>query len=198
MIRSPVALRDAVPTDAHVLAALWVDALRRSDPAGHVQDLTGIIASAAENPHERLVVAEHDGVVAGAVFLRATTATPLNLDPIVQAVSPHVFPEFRGRGVGGALLEAAAAFADERGIGHVGSASLSASRDANRFMARLGLRPQAVLRVGSVAGLRGRLAAQRPVPGRARGRQIGAVLAARRSQRLRDAGGTEPLSEPSP
>ena len=34
------------------------------------------------------MVAEYDGEVAGAVYLRATTVTPLNLEPVVQAVHP--------------------------------------------------------------------------------------------------------------
>ena len=71
---------------------------------------------------ERLVVAEYDGEVAGAVHLRAATITPLNLEPVVQAISPHVFPEFRRHGVGRALMEAAVACAEENGIGHVATA----------------------------------------------------------------------------
>jgi GNAT superfamily N-acetyltransferase len=184
--RSPVTLREATLADAPRLVALWADVVRRGEPAEQVSDLERIIGCAASNPDERLVVAEHDGAVAGAVFLRVASATPLNLDPIVQAVSPHVFAEFRRRGIGRALMEAAVSFAEERGIGHVASASLSSSRDANRFMARLGLGPQAVLRAGTTQTLRSRLVAQRPAVARPRGRQIGQVLAARRSQRKRE------------
>ena len=51
---------------------------------------------------ERIVVAEVDGQVVGAVHLRATTLTPINLEPVVQAISPHVLPDFRRHGVGSA------------------------------------------------------------------------------------------------
>ena len=61
----------------------------------------------------------------------------------MQAISPHVFPEFRRHGVGRALMEAAVAFAEELGIAHVATAVVAGSRDANRFMARLALGPYA-------------------------------------------------------
>lgn len=184
MSRSPVTLRDATAADAPALAGLWEDVLRRADPREQQDDLLRVIGS-VHPQDERLVVAEYDGRLAGAVFLRVASVTPLNLEPVVQAVSPHVLPEFRRRGVGRALMEAAATFAEERGIGHVGSGALSVSRDANRFLARLGLGPQAVLRVGPTASLRARLEAQKPGQSRAGGRQIGQVLAIRRSQRKR-------------
>jgi GNAT superfamily N-acetyltransferase len=195
--RSSVVLRDAVPADAAGLVSLWEGVLRRGEREDQLQDLTGIIAATATDPDSRLVVAEQDGVMAGAVYLRVATATPINLEPIVQAVSPHVLPEFRRRGVGLALMEAATEFAEERGIGHVASASLSSSRDANRFLARLGLGPQAVLRAAPTATLRSRLVSRRPALARPRGRQLGQVLAARRSQRRResDPGQTSTVSD---
>lgn len=184
MSRSPITLRDATLADVEVLVEVWQDVLRRVERHEQAADLTHVIER-VDPALERLLVAEYDGQVAGAVYLRATTATPLNLEPLVQAVSPHVLPAYRRRGVGRALMEAAATFAEERGIGHVGSGALSVSRDANRFLARLGLGPQAVLRAGATATLRSRLEALRPGQGRAR--QISQVLAARRSQRHRDA-----------
>lgn len=184
MSRSPLTLRDATPDDAPALAALWGDVIRRAEPAEQVVDMTQVIAQ-LDPVDQRLLVAEYDGQLAGAVMLRVAPLTPLNLEPIVQVVSPHVLPEFRRRGVGAALMEAAATFAEERGIGHVGSGALSGSRDANRFLARLGLGPQAVLRVGPTAGLRARLEARRPDRSRASGAKIGQVLAVRRTQRKR-------------
>lgn len=183
MMRSLVSLRDAVTDDAEALAELWAEVLRRTDHAEQVADLVGIIERIASRDDERLVVAEYDGQLAGAVHLRATTLTPINLERVVQTISPHVFPQFRRRGVGRALMESAVAFADERGIGHVASAAVSASRDANRFMARLALGPHAVLRIAPTHVVKARLSAQRPVVGRTSGRQLTQVLAARRSLR---------------
>ena len=139
------------------------------------------------------MVAEYDGQVAGAVHLRATTLTPINLEPVVQAISPHVLPAFRRRGVGGRLMEAAVAFAEERGIAHIATAAVSGSRDANRFMARLGARPAAVLRWRRPPRSR---RARRPGPPSVaspvalRRRQITHVLAARRSARRASATGS--------
>ena len=53
---------------------------------------------------------------------RPTTFSPINLEPVVQVVSPHVLPEFRRHGIGSALMQAAVEFAEELGIAHVGVA----------------------------------------------------------------------------
>lgn len=183
-MRSLVSLRDAVVEDAEELARLWGEVMRRADHADHVTDLRSVVRRLEGTDDERIVVAEYDGRLAGAVHLRATTLTPLNLEPVVQAISPHVLPEFRRHGVGRALMEAAVAFADERGIAHVASGAAAGSRDANRFMARLSLGPHAVLRVAPTQAVKARLSAQRPGGlGRTSGRQLTHVLAARRSLR---------------
>jgi ribosomal protein S18 acetylase RimI-like enzyme len=183
MSRTLVSLRSALPSDAHVLAEIWGTVLRRAEPEDQVGDLLDIIETAASSEHERLVVAEYDGEVAGAVHLRVTTLTPINLEPIVQAVSPHVLPHYRRRGVGRALMDAAVSYAEELGIGHVATAVSSGARDSNRFMARLALGPQAVLRVASTPLVRAKLTAQTPAVHRSAGRQLPQVLAARRSMR---------------
>lgn len=181
MMRTLVALRCAEPTDAPFLATLWADALRRADRQEQVADLEVVIKCATQSPDERLVIAEYDGTPAGAVYLRLTTLSAINLEPTVQALSPHVLPQFRRHGVGRTLMEAAVSFAEELGIGHLATAAASSSRDGNRFMARLALGPQAVLRVAPTHAVRARLAAQRP--SLQRGRPLGQVLAVRRSLR---------------
>ncbi len=183
MSRTPVILRDAVVDDAIALSQLWGDTVRTSERRDPVVDMVSIIDNVSINRNERLVVAEIEGQVAGGVFLRIGTLTPLHLDPIVQVISPHVFPQFRRRGVGRALMETAATFAEEHAIAHVGTASLSTSREANRFMARLGLSPHATLRVTSTQMLRSKLSGQRISDPRQPGRQMGQILAARRSLR---------------
>lgn len=183
MSRTLVSLRTAVVGDAPFLATLWQSVLRRADRQDQIADLEVIIKTAAESPEHRLLVAEYDGSPAGAVYLRASTLSTLNLEPTMQALAPHVLPEFRRRGVGRALMEAAVSFAEELGIGHVVTAALAASRDGNRFMARLGLGPQAVLRVAPTGVVRGKLESMRPAAERAGRRQLGQVLAVRRSMR---------------
>lgn len=184
MMRSQVSLRSAVPEDADRLVDVWSDVVRRAERAEQVADLVSVIDRVSDLVDERLVVAEFDGEVAGAVHLRATTVSPLNLEPVVQAISPHVLPDFRRRGIGRALMEAATGFADERGIGHIAAAAAAGSRDANRFMARLALGPHATLRLAPTAVVKAKLAAQRPAVARPSGRHhLTHVLAARRSLR---------------
>lgn len=185
MSRSAVLLRSAVREDAPILAELWCDVLRRADRSEQTADLELIIKNAAASPEQRLVVVECDGEVAGAVFLRLTTVSPLNLEQAVQAINPRVFDQYRRRGAGRALMESAASFAEENGVLHVATAVPSTSRDANRFMARLGLAPVATYRTVPTAVLRSRVALSRPQRGHDSGRSR--VLAARRSLRRRSA-----------
>ena len=189
MSRTPVSLRPATLEDAVFLAELWQSNLRRADPQEQAADLELIIKSCEESAEQRLVVAEYDGEPAGAVLLCVSTLSPLNLEPAVHALSPFVAPGFRRRGVGHILMEAATTYAEELGVGHVLTAVSHDSRQSNRFMARLGLGQQAVLRVATTPTLRSKLTAQ--LPGKVRplgSRPVGQVLAARRSLRRTQGG----------
>jgi GNAT superfamily N-acetyltransferase len=188
MSRTLVSLRMAVPTDAPYLADLWTDVLRRVSPEDQSGDVETVIARLEDSADERIVVAEYDGEFAGAVHLQATTMSPLNLEPVVRALSPHVLPAFQRHGVGSALMDASVSWAEELGIGHVATAAVAGSRDANRFMARIALGPYAVLRVATTHAVRARLTAQRRPAQSSGGRQLTQVLAARRSLRRSRAG----------
>ena len=183
MSRIPVALREAVVADAGFLAELWQDSVRRGDVSDQIADLEVIVKTASESAEQQVLVVEYDGERAGAVYLRMTTVTPLNLEPALQVLHPHVRPEFRRRGLGRALMEAAIVFAEERGIGHITTGAQSASRDGNRFLARLAMGQHAVLRVAPTHVVRAKLNAQGPAPQRARGSRPQRVLAVRRSMR---------------
>ena len=187
MTRSMVTLRAAEPADALALVDLWSDVVRRADPQEQVADLEAVLARVGDNPDERIVVAEYDGDFAGAVHLQVTTISPLNREPIVCALAPHVLARFQRHGIGRQLMDTAVAWAEELGIVHVATAAAASSRDGNRFMARLALGPYAVLRVAPTHAVRGRLTAgRRRVQGTGTstgGRQLTQVLAARRSLR---------------
>lgn len=180
MGRTTVQVRAATADDVSVLREVWTDVLRRGTAAEQEADVLGVIATCAEREDRCVAVAEIDGRVAGAVFLMATTLTPLNLEPTMMAVSPHVLPEFRRRGVGTALMDAATRFAETQGFGTVATAATANSRDANRFMARLSLTPQATLRAASTSAVRAKLSARRSTTRNRGSRQIDKVLAARR------------------
>ena len=186
MSRTPVTVRAAEPTDVASLRELWSDILRKGGLDEQLADVSRVVATAAGRDDQCVVVAEIDGEVAGAVYLEASTFTPLNLEPAVLAVSPHVFSQFRRKGVGSALMESACRFAEQHGISHVQTAAASESRDANRFMARLSLAPQATLRAATTSAVRARLPQSRQVNHAATSKQrIDRVLAARRIRRER-------------
>ena len=177
MSRSSVTLRDATLADVEHLAVLWQPFLRR-DVDAHLHDLATSIERIGDRPGERLVVAEYDGEFAGAVFLVAAAYSPVNAEPVLQAHNPAVVPAHRRRGIGKALMDSAVTWAEELGVSYVATATSSGSREANRFMARLALAPQAVLRVSPTPAVRARLFARHPAA-----RQVTQVLAARRSLR---------------
>ena len=186
MSRSGLTPRIACREDAPVLAELWSDVLRRVDRAEQVADLELVIKAAAESPEQRFVVVEVDGQVAGAVYLRLTTMSPLNLEPCVQSIQPRVFDHYNRRGVGKTLMEAAVAFAEENGVLHVTTAVPATARDANRFMARLALAPVATFRVAPTSAVRSRL-----TPTTGSSRATPRILAARRNQRRARAAQTD-------
>lgn len=181
--RSPITLRDARVEDAVFVAGLWSPMLRRSDAEDQAADVRALIATAEASPGERLVVAEYDGEPAGAVLLRISTITPINLEPTVETVAPYVAGGFRRRGVGRALMEAAVNWAEEMGVGHVSAGAAHSERDANRFLARLGLGSQHVVRSNTTHAVRTKLNAQRPHDRREGRVPLGQVLAARRAMR---------------
>lgn len=183
MTRSLVSLRAASSADAADLAGLWTDVIRRTGPEDQVADIETVLARVQSATDERIVVAEYDGEFAGAVHLQATTMSALNQEPVVRALSPHVLPRFQRHGIGSALMDTAVSWAEELGIGHVATAAVAGSRDANRFMARIALGPYAVLRVATTHAVRSRLSAHRRPATSTGGRQLTQVLAARRSLR---------------
>jgi GNAT superfamily N-acetyltransferase len=177
MTRSLVTLRDASLADVDKLAELWQPFLRRG-----VDDQVGDIARAIrqidDRIGERLLVAEYDGEFAGAAFLKAATYSPVNPEPVLQLHNVAVVSAYRRHGVGKALVDGAVTWAEELGISHIGTATASGSREANRFMARLALGPQAMLRMAPTAAVRSRLTGRSPAA-----RQVTQVLAVRRSLR---------------
>jgi GNAT superfamily N-acetyltransferase len=180
MSRPRLTPRIARPEDAPELAELWSDVLRRVDRSEQLADLEVVIKGAAASPEQRFIVVEYDGHVAGSVFLRLCTVSPINLEPCVQSIQPRVFDQYRRRGVGRTLMEAAVAFAEENGVLHVTTAVPATARDANRFMARIALAPAATFRIAPTSAVRSRLTPSAPA---GHARSAPRVLVARRHQR---------------
>lgn len=161
MGRLAVEVRAALPEDAPALVALWdasnVDQSARV-PSPSVAEAARSIARGARDPYQRLQVAVVDGEIAGVAQLDRTSVSPLHEQDAVQVTHMFVLPGLRRRGVGRALLAQAAGWADEVGAGQLLAAVPASSRDANRFLACLGLSQTAMVRSVPVAVLRQRLA----------------------------------------
>ena len=187
MSRCPAQVRQAVEADAAELVELWSGLTRRSSSgADSVLVARDSILRTHQTDRERIVVAVHLGSVVGAAHLAIGPISPITPDSVLRVSHLTVDPDMRRRGVGRALMDAAVTYAEECGVASIMAASASNSRDANRFMARLGLAQIACVRVASTPAMRSKLPVELPALLRgapASNRQLGQVLAARRSQR---------------
>lgn len=186
-------VRDAVREDAEALARLWAGLLPRGtvDSAGVTpgERVAEALEVGAANPDSRIVVAELDGVVGGAAYLRVVRLSPLDLEPTMHVSHLQVDGALSTATVLARLLDGAVGWAEARGIGTLTAGSAATDRDTNRFLARLGLGQVGVLRATTLPTLRSRLV--RDGAGR-RGRssplRTVQVVAARRSQRRAQSG----------
>jgi GNAT superfamily N-acetyltransferase len=184
--RSAVHIRAVHLDDAEELLAVWQTLPPRLAAQEQARaEVEGTIRKVLASERERIVVAEVSGRLAGALHLRIAPLAPLSSDLAVFTSHLNVVPEFRRRGIARGLMESAVTWAEENAIVHVVAMSAVNSRDTSRFMARLGLAQAAVVRVAPTATLRAKLPVDLPGVSRpvASNRQIGQVLAARRSLR---------------
>jgi GNAT superfamily N-acetyltransferase len=187
--RNPVQVRDAEPHDALALLELWsglTSRLAERDATPRELEAAASVARIAADPDQQLLVAVLEGAVVGATHLILAPLTPVHGEMAVHVAHLHVHARARRHGVGRALMEAAVSWAEEKDTAHLLAAASVGSRDANRFMARLGLGQVAVIRGASVAALRAKLPVEPPAAARVGSRShrnVGHVLAQRRSQR---------------
>lgn len=100
--------------------------------------------------------------VLGMALLSVGPANALLDAPAVHVDHAVVADRHRRRGAGRALIAAAAAFAEERDLDQLVVSVHPSSREANRWLARLGFAPLAVRRSTSVSAIRRRLAVDVP------------------------------------
>lgn len=188
MSRCALEIRDARPEDVQDLLCLLAQDGDAADQAAASVDEAGrALAQVAADPDERMVVGLADGRLVAAVHLRRAPLSPLHTDAVVHTSYLQVHPDHRRRGYARALLEAAVTWAEEKDISHLTAVTTSSSRDTNRFLARLGLSTVATLRIGSTAALRRKLTPE-VIRAQDSRRQLGRVLAQRRSVRRRSLG----------
>jgi GNAT superfamily N-acetyltransferase len=172
-----------------VLLTIWGD-LRRgverhATPPAEVEAASAI-ARVAADPDTRLIVGTIHDVVVGATYLVRAPLSPIHSEHAVHMTHLHVLNRHRRHGVGKALVEAAVSWAEEKETPNLLAAASVHSRDANRFMARLGLTQLATVRASSVPALRAKLPVEPPAGAMVTSRNhrsVGQVLAQRRLQR---------------
>ncbi len=205
MARAVVGVRVARPADAGDLVDVWTEATSQEDatpdddegdaaakprPEAYAEAAEAI-ARVDDDPDELLLVAEADGKVIGALHLRRAPISPIQLTQAIHISHLHVRPGHRRRGIASALLTAATSWAEDTKSAHLLATTPASSRDAHRFLARLGFCQVAVLRGVSVGALRARLTGATVVPlsaGRVDGLRAagaGRLVAARRRLRRR-------------
>ncbi len=189
MSRLPVQVRDAMPEDAAAVVAAWGTIRRTSTDRGttpSADEAANAIARVAADPDERLLVGlTEEGVVGVAHLLRAATS-PLSTESAIHLTHLNVLDSHRRHGVGKALIEAAVSWAEEKDTPHLLAAASVHSRDANRFMARLGLAQIATVRGATTQSLRAKMPPEPPAGAMVSSRNqrsVGQVLAQRRLQR---------------
>ncbi|WP_262851955.1 GNAT family N-acetyltransferase [Mumia quercus] len=190
MARTPLEVREAVPADASALIDLWRLCVA-GDPATagdvgpslvvwhepSVGEATEALRLLEADDRRRLCVATVGERVVGAIHVELATTTPLHLSSTVVVSELHVHPSFRRRGIASSLMGVAVEWAEAAGSGLVYAWAPSASRDAHRFLTRIGFGQYATVRAARLRVLQARAAA------RASGRGTGRLIAVRRSLR---------------
>jgi GNAT superfamily N-acetyltransferase len=161
-----VRTREATHHDVLAIGELW-DELRRHGgrvgPFGPPASAVAIrerVEALRHDPAHRVVVAEIDEVVVGLAVLSRMPLTPISDVETVQISFMHVRDDRRRRGVGRAIVSAAAAFAADAAVDYVSVGVFPGARESNRFFARLGFSPLVMRRAIATSALKKRLAGE--------------------------------------
>ncbi len=90
----------------------------------------------------------------GFLIVLADEASPIDPTPVLQLGELILGSDTQRDAVGRALLAAVVRLADEREVDHIQASAVYSSREANRYLARLGFAPLATRRVASTSTLR--------------------------------------------
>lgn len=136
---SPVAIREALPEDAAVLAVLLDEgALTAKEDPADVGAYRDALVAIAGDPATTVLVAVVDGAVVGMCQLLVFRHLQQRGGRCAEIESMHVAGSFRSHGIGAALLDAAVQRATEAGCYRVQLTSNTARPDAHRFYLRHG------------------------------------------------------------
>jgi L-amino acid N-acyltransferase YncA len=184
--RPLVEVRSCREDDLPAVVRMWEEMVEvnsrmaRTGPTPSLENAARLLETVRSKEGYRLVVAMIGDEPAGMACLTHQPFAPLYEVGSVHVAYLHVSSRYRRRGVGHALVAAAAAYAEEVGAEHVVAAVVPGLREPNRFFARLGFSPVTVERAVPAAILRRRLAAD------SHARPVEDLVALRRSLRHRN------------
>jgi GNAT superfamily N-acetyltransferase len=164
--RPSIVVRDACPDDLPAVLEMWAELreiggrLERATPPATADGALDRLLAITMDPDSRALIATSGEEVAGMAVLTCAQYAPLFDQIAVHVHYLHVREGNRRRGVGKALLAAAASFAEEVGAEHLLTSVLPQLRETNRFYARLGFSPVVIRRSVPVSVLRRCLMAQ--------------------------------------
>jgi GNAT superfamily N-acetyltransferase len=162
--RSHITVRAAGESDVAALVVLWAELRRCGALNSRLAALTDDrrieerVRRLLNQPNGRILVALMADEPVGMAMLTTVPLGALNEAACVQVEYTVVAESFRRRGVGRALMGAAACYAEDIGADQVTVSVSPMSREANRFYAQLGLTPLSVRRVAPASALRRRIA----------------------------------------
>lgn len=184
----PMQVRAVVPADITPLVDLCLAARRESVAGNQVcspdpETVASQLSALASLPDGLLLVAHVEDELAGLLLGRLVPPGPFTDEASMTVEAVYVAASLRRRGVGHALMSAAAERAEHAGVVHVYAMPVPGARGMQRFFVRLGFGPAAGYRVAALAALRRRLASDlKRVPLRSRP-GLNDLIARRRSSR---------------
>jgi GNAT superfamily N-acetyltransferase len=168
--RSHITVRAAGESDVAALVVLWEELKRYGALNPRLAALTDDrrieerVRRLISRPTSRILLASIADEPVGMAMLTTVPLGALNETACVQVEYTVVAEGYRRRGVGRALMGAAACYAEDIGADQVTVSVSPMSREANRFYAQLGLTPLSVRRVAPASALRRRIATLEHTP----------------------------------
>ena len=168
MSRVPIVVREAEVEDAAALIEVWdqcevvdqdpddlpVNARQRPS----VAEAADALSEQIDDPDRRVLVAVRDGDVVGAVAFRRQLVSVIQTEKIIVITDLHVVPRHRRRLIASSLISAGVRWAEDVNCEVMMAVSPADSRDANRFLNRIGFSQVGVIRAAQVSALRARFA----------------------------------------
>lgn len=170
MSRVPIVVREAELEDAAALIDIWdksntvdYDSYDSETAAGirrkpTVAEAADALSEQMADPDRRVLVAVRDGDVVGAIAFSRQLLSVIQTDKVIVVTDLHVAPRHRRRLIASTLLSAGVRWAQDTDCEVMMAVSPADSRDANRFLNRVGLGQVAVVRAAQVSALHARFA----------------------------------------